>query len=337
MSQATSLSYKNNWALVLAAGEGSRLRALTTKSCGTAVPKQFCSLNGGRTLLEDAVLRAGRLIQRERVCTIVAQQHREFWTDRFAQLLPRNVIVQPRNRGTAIGILYPLLQIASRDPKARVLVLPADHYVSDEASLRKSMRIALQGVETDPQSVVLLGIQPDRTDPDLGYILPGTRDALGMQTVARFIEKPKFSVASEIISAGGLWNAFIVAASVQAMIDMLMPRFAPLVMEMQVVVRRGLDAGAGAAGWSAIVDMYERFPTLDFSKDVLEHCPRALRVVAAPPCGWSDLGTPTRLGEALRCLSPAPPERPDKVSPAQVNLATQHALMVQGEPAGART
>lgn len=335
MTQAHPLSHTNNWALVLAAGDGARLRALTTKPCGTSVPKQFCSLNGGRTLLEEAVARAGSLIARERTCAIVAQQHREFWTEQLMHLPTRNVIVQPRNRGTAIGTLFPLLHIANRDSQARVLLLPSDHYVRDEISLRQAMRIALQRVENDPQSVVLLGIQPDHTDTELGYILPGTRDAFGTQTVARFVEKPKFAVASEIIGAGGLWNAFIIAAPVQTLIDMFMARFAPLVMEMQVIVRRSLDAGAAAVGWSAIVDMYERFPNLDFSRDVLEHCTGALRVVKAPPCGWNDLGTPTRVGETLRRLVPVPQERPEKISLAHINLAAQHALLLQSESTGA--
>src|SRR5262249_40118573 len=57
----------STWALVLAAGEGSRLRALTTHR-GVAVPKQFCSLVGGPSLLEEAVLRAEAIVPRQRVC-----------------------------------------------------------------------------------------------------------------------------------------------------------------------------------------------------------------------------------------------------------------------------
>ena len=62
-----SYNMKNIWALVLAAGEGSRLRALTTHG-GIAVPKQFCSLQGGPSLLQEAILRAEAVVPRQRIC-----------------------------------------------------------------------------------------------------------------------------------------------------------------------------------------------------------------------------------------------------------------------------
>ncbi len=45
----------HNWALVLAAGEGSRLQSLTMTASGVAVPKQFCSLGGDQSLLQELV------------------------------------------------------------------------------------------------------------------------------------------------------------------------------------------------------------------------------------------------------------------------------------------
>jgi mannose-1-phosphate guanylyltransferase len=54
------MSSKNVWVLVLAGGEGKRLRVLTTEPCGTPVPKQFCSLRGERSLIEEAIDRGGR-------------------------------------------------------------------------------------------------------------------------------------------------------------------------------------------------------------------------------------------------------------------------------------
>ena len=132
-------------------------------------------------------------------------------------------------------------------------------------------------------------------------------DPLGGQSVARFIEKPTFQAAREIVDAGGLWNAFIVAAGGAALINLFLPRYAALLMEMQVIVSRALGGHSPAAGWPAIVDMYERLPHVDFSRDLLEGQESALCVMRVPPCGWSDLGTPRRVGETLRRLRPRDP------------------------------
>lgn len=44
----------HHWAVVLAAGDGTRLASLTSDDRGRSVPKQFCSLNGGGSLLHAA-------------------------------------------------------------------------------------------------------------------------------------------------------------------------------------------------------------------------------------------------------------------------------------------
>jgi len=73
------MSGANVWALILAAGEGSRLRGLTTTPGGLSVPKQFCSLQGGPSLLEETLWRAESVTQRRRMVTVVAAQHRRWW------------------------------------------------------------------------------------------------------------------------------------------------------------------------------------------------------------------------------------------------------------------
>src|SRR5262245_33382827 len=128
------MSVNQNWAIVLAAGEGTRLRELTTRE-GVPTPKQFCSLRGGRSLLGDALARATRVVPRKRVIVIVAEEHRPYWSTDLRGLPAENVIVQPRNRGTAPGILLPLLTVLERDPGARVAILPSDHFVEREPVL----------------------------------------------------------------------------------------------------------------------------------------------------------------------------------------------------------
>jgi len=324
------------WSIVLAGGEGSRLRALTTRPCGTSVPKQFCSLHGGRSLIEDAIARAAGVVDQSRICAIVAHQHREWWSPMLQRLPSRNVFVQPRNRGTAIGVLYSLLHVLAMDPHARVLLLPADHYVREEIMLRQSLRAALARVERDPSTPVLLGLEPDEIDTELGYILPGESDAVGGRKVGKFVEKPSVHVAQDIVAAGGLWNAFIIAAAARALLDLYMQRFAPILLDMQVIMSRAALAGLPiTAHWAAIADLYERLPEVDFSRHVLEGREDRLRVVRVPPCGWSDLGTPKRVGEAVRRLQvnirPAAHQAHEQRE-VHINLAARHAHWERTRP-----
>ncbi len=72
------MSAADVWALILAAGEGSRLRGLTTTPGGLSVPKQFCSLQGGASLLEETLRRAESVAQRRHMVTAylsLAAQH----------------------------------------------------------------------------------------------------------------------------------------------------------------------------------------------------------------------------------------------------------------------
>jgi mannose-1-phosphate guanylyltransferase len=313
----------HTWALVLAAGEGSRLRTLTTTHTGVAVPKQFCSLQGGPSLLQEALHRAEAIAPRRRICTIVAAQHRRWWEGPLWSLPAQNVIVQPENRGTAAGLLLPMLYIAARDPQARVVVLPSDHHVRDEAALARSLRQAAARLRVEEREILLLGMSPDEPDPELGYVVPGASDGRGGFHVSQFVEKPPLTLARTLIDRGGLWNSFILAGRAGAFIDLFTRRCPQIVCDMRNVVR---SADPHAA--LAVNDLYARLPELDFSRHVLEGEVQSLRLLPTPACGWSDLGTPRRVGEALRRL--AHEERalqPTQEPAACLNLAAQHARL----------
>lgn len=296
------LENPNTWALVLAAGEGSRLRSLTTPPSGTTVPKQFCSLYAGPSLLDEALYRARSVAAEARTCVIVAQQHRRWWEGALGSLAAENVVVQPANRGTAIGILLPLLHILSRDPEARIVLLPSDHHVREEAVLTSALRHAVEQLEWSSKEALLLGFQPEEADPELGYILPGASDRRGALAVTRFIEKPSQSAARDLIGAGGLWNAFIVASSGLALLELFRKRIPGIVDAMAAALRRERQASTPG---TEIVELYQTLPTVDFSRDIIAGQETDLRVLPVRPCGWSDLGTPKRVSEALR-RSPRP-------------------------------
>ncbi|MCC7412412.1 MAG: NTP transferase domain-containing protein [Gammaproteobacteria bacterium] len=314
----------HDWAIVLAAGNGSRLRCLTTTGTGVSVPKQFCSLAGGPSLLDEALQRAAVVAPAARIVSIVAEQHRRWWSGADGVPAPGNVIVQPDNRGTANGVLLSLLHVCVRDRNASVLLLPSDHYVRDEAVLARSLRAAMDHAGRHPGDVVLLGIGPDEPDPELGYVVPGPRSGRGTRPVLRFIEKPTVAHARELMVRGALWNSFIVAGRANALLALYAGRFQGLVAAMGGVVRRAQRA-AGAD--YALADLYARLPALDFSRDVLEGQEQRLRVLHVPACGWSDLGTVGRVAACLERLGNHA-QRAHAVHgvPARLTLAAHPAL-----------
>jgi len=285
------------WTLVLAAGEGSRLRSLTVDRRGNVIPKQFCSLVGKTSLLELALLRAAQVSPLGRITTIVAEQHEAWWHGPLTFMPRSNIVVQPRNRGTAVGVLVPLLSMLDRDPDARIVMLPSDHFVADEEALARSIHEALEEIERKPERVVLLGIVPDESDDEFGWIVPAADGENRIMSVEHFVEKPAAPVAMKLMRQGAVWNSFILAAHGRTLLELLESRMPQ----------------ATAAVWEAqkpevLAAVYERIETLDFSRDVLEGCVNRLSVLPVPHCGWCDLGTPARVARCIEQLAPPVPE-----------------------------
>jgi mannose-1-phosphate guanylyltransferase len=287
---------------------------LTTDEVGQNVPKQYCSLRPGPSLLSEALRRAQLITSLGRVCTVVAQQHRRWWAQSLAGLPRNNVITQPQNRGTANGMLLALSCVLERDPLANVVVLPSDHYVRDENVLCDTLLRVTRALRTDEARVILLGVAPEDVDADLGYIVPAQRAGEAPVRVHKFVEKPTPREAAALIDEGALWNSFIVAAQARSLLDLLCDRDAALVKRMRAAWR--LDLPTPATG-AAIAELYRTLPTLDFSRDIAQGREPFLSVVQVPPCGWSDLGTPERVAKALR--RPAPCGAPRAVT-AALNL-----------------
>jgi mannose-1-phosphate guanylyltransferase len=319
----------HNWALVLAAGEGSRLQALTMTASGVAVPKQFCSLGGDTSLLHCAIRRAQAIAPPERTCAVVAAHHRRWWQALPLDIPADNLILQPRNRGTANGILLPLLHIVHRDPDAAVLVLPSDHYVRNESVLAGSLQRAMSELQRQQGSLILLGMEPDEPDPELGYIVGEGADGSAIRAVAEFVEKPSAVTARALIARGAVWNSFIFAATGRTLLRTFEERCPDLVGEMRHIVASPAPSPMRAA---RLAELYADLPELDFSRDVLQRSPSLLRVLTVPACGWSDLGTPRRVGETVSRYR----STPDLVSStvcgrtAFLDLAARHLQMHAG-------
>jgi len=140
---ATTDTRDSEWAVILAGGDGTRLKSLTRHIAGDERPKQFCSVLGHRTLLQETQLRSWLELARERTLYVVNRAHENYYAPTLGDEAADNLVAQPSNRGTAPAILYDLLRIAARDRKAVVAYFPSDHYISDNAKFMAHIRTAL--------------------------------------------------------------------------------------------------------------------------------------------------------------------------------------------------
>jgi mannose-1-phosphate guanylyltransferase len=308
------------WALVLAGGDGKRLQGLTREITGAPIPKQYCRIANGRSLLQAALGRTEGFTTVARTVVIIKRDHLPLASTQLGAVPGPNVIVQPENRDTGPGLLLSLLHVRRRDPAALLAVLPSDHYVGDEAAFLAHVDRAAEIVRRLPDKIALVGIPPDRVEPGYGYVLPalplaGATSAPAFH-VAAFYEKPAADVAARLLTLGAMWNSFVMVFRVSRMLELLQRHLPDRVVHFDGVVD---DA-------AALERVYHDLPSWNFCRDFLHHVPEHLVVVRADDTGWSDWGTPQAVMRTLAALGDGMVRRAHPPAAAQDEEARSRAV-----------
>ena len=280
------------WGLVLAGGDGIRVRALTQVISGSPIPKQYCGIVG-RTLLERTLRRTGRRIPLARTLVVVNRDHLPVANAQLHDVLPLNLIVQPENRDTGPGMLLPLAVLERRDPEATVAVFPSDHWISSDRRFMRYVERAADAVSRWPERIAVLGIQPARPDPDCGYLTRGWPleiDAPSSAfTVGAFFERPDAALAERLARRGGLWNSSVMVFRIDTMLAEL-ERLIPERLEVMRRLARRHDERSAA---------YAAMERWSFGRDVFARLVQSLAVVPVTDVGWSDWRTPQAIVRSL--------------------------------------
>jgi mannose-1-phosphate guanylyltransferase len=286
------MDHDARWALLLAGGEGQRLRPLTRIIAGDERPKQFCRIVGEQTLLEATERRVALIVPPPRTLLALTRSHERYYRDLLAGRPARSLILQPDNRGTAPAILYGALRIAAEAPVGAVGVFPTDHHVSDDARFMDYVATAFEVLRTRPELVILLGIEPDSAETEYGWIeptdaIPGTP----LRRVGRFYEKPSAALAETLLERHGLWNSFVLVARVPALLA-LFARYTPRLMDAFAAVQSRLGTPDEEHAARAT---YDGLDSIGFSEAVLAARPANLATLPVRGTGWSDWGHPRRV------------------------------------------
>jgi len=283
---------QQRWAIVLAGGDGTRLRGLTRKIDGDGRPKQFSRIFGDRSLLSHTRERLEPIFGDDRLMFVVTKGHESFYSDELADVDPSCVLEQPANRGTGVAIIASLLQLLEHEVDPIVGIFPSDHYYADNAEFVTLINSAINVSSEHKDSIVLIGAKPEWPEVEFGWIEPGVvitnRTRTPLFNVGRFCEKPRPAEARSLMRKGGLWNTFITIGRAGAFLKLLSATVLPAMTSMaEAVVRGNLDS------------VYNEIETIDFSKHVLSAELGNLLVMADNTSGWADLGNQARVIHTL--------------------------------------
>jgi len=267
--------------VIMAGGTGSRLWPLSRD----LMPKQFLKLDGDTTMLQATVQRLQGLDALPPL-VICNEEHRFIAAEQMRQInqLDHNIILEPAGRNTAPAIALAAMTAVKKGQDPLLLVLAADHIISDSKEFRQVVAQASQFAAAD--NLVTFGIVATGPETGYGYIKRGSEKS-GAYSVQQFVEKPDLATAKGYVSSGEYyWNSgmFIFKASVY----------------LAELKKHRPDIYAACEHAMAEVD-----PDLDFirvNKEAFLACPddsidyavmeKTTKAVVVPlNAGWSDVGS----------------------------------------------
>jgi mannose-1-phosphate guanylyltransferase len=281
------------YAVILAGGGGTRLWPLSRRR----LPKQFLPMFDGDSLFQRTLARLLPLIDPADVYVVTDERLAALATEQAPWLTDEQLIAEPMGRNTAAAIA--LAALAARRPADEVMVvLPADHAVSDAGSFREALATA--GEAAADGSLVTLGISATAPEPGYGYVVaeeaPAGQGDVRVRRVARFVEKPNRELAAQLLAKeSAWWNAGIFVWRGDALLAQL-ERHAG---EILAPLRDGLAAG------SALDEIYATLPATSIDYALLEPASveGAVKVVPSD-FGWSDVGSWSALRAELAAHRP---------------------------------
>jgi len=280
------------FAVVMAGGSGTRLWPLSRRR----TPKQLLALTGETSLLQQSVARLSTLLKPHDIFVITSQAHVRATQEQLPQIPPDNVLGEPLARSTAVAAGLATV-LARRESDEVALVLPADHFVADEAAFAEALREAARVAERG--YLVVLGVKPTHPATGYGYIKVGEplHTASASAMVERFIEKPDELSAAGMVDAGGyLWNAGVFVWRVYAyrqVMETYQPQLAAALDRIAALPR--------LPGWMSDVRAeLEGIDAIAIDTGIAERAAADGRMAVVPlAAGWSDIGSWSALLEAL--------------------------------------
>ena len=277
---------RNNHVVIMAGGVGSRFWPLSTPE----YPKQFIDILGcGRTLIQLTVDRFKGIAPMSNFWVVTNAAYVNIVRKQLPDIPAEHILAEPAARNTAPCIAWACWSIKREDPRANVVVTPADAVVMNPEEFRRVIHNALAFTDKN-NAIVTVGITPSRPETGYGYVESSGSVAGEICKVSAFKEKPDYSTAEKYLKAGNyLWNAGIFVWNVETITD--------CINKYKSNIAEDMDKIATSGNVETIFPQCEKI-SIDFA--VMEPAAADGLVYTHPAdFGWSDLGNWASLHDKL--------------------------------------
>lgn len=274
------------YAVIMAGGSGTRFWPQSTK----ALPKQFLNLFGEGTMIQNTANRIESLIPQEQIIVVTNDSYVDIVREQLPKVPVENIVGEPVAKNTAPCVAIAAELLRKKDPEAVMVVLPADHHITEPEAFIKILSTAIEKAK-EGEALVTIGIKPSRPETGFGYIhaeSSSKESFLGntVHPVKAFTEKPDELTAMRFVESGDyFWNSgmFIWKAStVLGEIKSQLP-------EMYEELEKSSEELYSPSHNAAVNDFYHACESISIDYGIMEGA-KAVFVVPGE-FGWNDVGS----------------------------------------------
>lgn len=266
----------------MAGGIGSRFWPMSRKT----FPKQFHDVLGtGRTLIQQTADRFKNICSPDRMYILTNKDYAGLVKEQLPDIPEENILLEPVMRNTAPCIAYASYKIGLKDPKANMIVSPADHLIVNVEEFERDINLAIDRTASSDK-LITLGIKPHRPDTGYGYIHFENNEESKIRKVIKFTEKPPLEKAKEFLASGDFyWNSGIFIWNFSN-IDNAFSSYLP---EMSKLFKEGEKAYNTDEEQAFIDTNFPECESISIDYGIMEKSKNVEMVLT--DFGWSDLGT----------------------------------------------
>jgi mannose-1-phosphate guanylyltransferase len=281
-----------SYAIIMAGGVGARFWPYGSLK----LPKQFLPIaESSNTMLQLTIKRIKDIIPYDSIFIITNSQHISEVKKQVPKIPVENIIGEPIGRNTAPCVGLASILLKQFDEKAKMLIVPADHLISDLEAFKRTTMAGLTFIENH-DAIVTLGINPTHPETGYGYIQfiddtyltvePPRLEKVNIYKVKTFAEKPTLETAKQFLVSGDfLWNSGIFIFRSDTILEEMKNSLPDLYHEL-LKIEKDIHTNKFA---STLKKVYSQIRSISIDYGIMEKAENVYVIKGS--FIWSDLGS----------------------------------------------